>query len=78
MLRRLHSEGLDAHFHLVMCNTDPQRADWEYRYFDIVQLENQVGIVLCEEDEEPEFHGLRPNVDEALDYIDNYWYETLK
>lgn len=74
-LRWFHANGYDAHVHPIKHNTDPRRADYEYRFFDIVQLETQVGIVLCQEFDEPEFHGFRPDVEQALDYVDEYWYQ---
>ena len=63
----------------VIHNTDPGMSDYTYRMFDIVKLIDQVGIVLCEgPDVEPEFHGFRNEVEDALAYIDNYYYEKEK
>lgn len=74
-LKWLHANGYDAHIHPIIHNTDPNRADYEYRYFDLVQLPGQVGMVLClGPDIEPEFHGFRPDVEQALAYVDEYWY----
>lgn len=74
-LRWLHANGYDAHVHHIKHNTDPMRADYEYRLFDLVELDDQVGMVLClGHDDEPEFHGFRPDVEQALAYVDEYWY----
>lgn len=78
-LRWLHSNGYDAHFHPIKHNTNPNAADYEYRFFDLVQLLDQVGMVLClGPDIEPEFHGFRPDVEQALAYVDEYWYQKGK
>lgn len=78
MFRKLEAddEYESVQIHPIKHNTDPMRADYEYRLFDIVNLFNQVGMVLCTSDQdEPEFHGFRPTVEECLDYVDNYYYE---
>lgn len=79
MLCKLVKSECKASMYPIIHNTDPNRADYEYRMFDIVNLIDQVGIVLCPgPDVEPEFHGLRYEVKDALAYIDNYYYEKEK
>lgn len=78
-LCQLTKSGYKASLYPVIHNTDPNRADYEYRMFDIVKLINQAGIVLCPgPDVEPEFHGFKNEVEDALAYIDNYYYEKEK
>lgn len=78
-LRWLHANGYDAHVHQIKHNDKPGRADYEYRLFDLVQLPGEVGMVLClGVDVEPEFHGFRPDIDQALAYVDEYWYHKNK
>lgn len=71
--------GKQAQCYTIKHNTDSMRADYEYRFFDLVQLENQVGMVLCiSPNVEPEFHGFRPYIEQALAYVDEYWYKGGK
>ena len=87
-LCQLTKAGYNPSMFPVVHNTDPNRAEYEYRMFDIVILPEtihngynipyQVGMVLCLQDAEPEFHGFRPSVEEALDYVDEYYYEKRK
>ena len=78
-LCRLTKSGCRASLHPIIHNTGPNRPDYEYRMFDIVKLVDQVGMVLCPgPDVEPEFHGFRNEVEDALAYIDNYYYEKEK
>ena len=78
-LCRLTKSGHKSSMYPVIHNTDPGMSDYTYRMFDIVKLIDQVGIVLCEgPDVEPEFHGFRNEVEDALAYIDNYYYEKEK
>lgn len=78
-LCQLVKSGYKASMHPIIHNTNPNRADYEYRMFDIVKLIDQVGIVLSPgPDVEPEFHGFRNEVEDALAYIDNYYYEKEK
>ena len=75
----LTKSGYKASIYPVIHNTNPNQADYEYRLFDIVLLDDQVGMVLCKSpDDDPEFHGFRDNVEDALAYIDNYYYEQEK
>ena len=75
-MKELNGNGKYPQCYPIIHNTDPNRADYEYRYFDLVQLPGQVGMVLClGPSVEPEFHGFRSDVEQALDYVDNYWYE---
>lgn len=78
-IKALIGDGKQAQCYPIKHNTDPMRADYEYRFFDLVQLENQVGMVLClGPDVEPEFRGFRPDVEQALAYVDEYWYREGK
>lgn len=78
-IRKFDGDRRQCSIYPIKHNTDPMRADYEYRFFDIVQLENQVGMVLCPSaDDEPEFHGFRPDIGQALDYVDEYWYQKDK
>ena len=73
-IRKFDGDRRRCSIYPIKHNTDPMRADYEYRFFDIVEFENECGIVLCLPDEEPEFHGFRPTVEECFDYIDEYYY----
>ena len=78
-LCQLIKSGYNAVMYPVIHNTDPNRSDYEYRMFDIINLADQVGMVLCPgPDVEPEFHGFRNEVEDALTYIDEYYYEKEK
>ena len=77
--RRLTTDGWKCEIHPIKHNKDPRRADYEYRLFDLVQLPGEVGMVLClSADAEPEFHGFRPDIEQALAYVDEYWYQKGK
>lgn len=73
--RKLCIEGRKCEVWPIKRNTDPNRADYEYRMFDIVDLKNQFGMVLCLPDKEPEFHGFRPELEDCFDYVDEYYYK---
>ena len=72
--RELNNDGVIAQIYPIVYNTDPRRADYTYRWFDVVVLDNQIGIVLCMPNQEPEFHGFRNDLESCFDYIDEYYY----
>ena len=71
---KLITEGYKCEIYPIKHNTDPNRADYEYRMFDIVELINQFGMVLTSK-EEPEFHGFKDDLESCFDYIDEYYYQ---
>lgn len=76
--KRLTTNGWKCEIWPIKHNNDPMRADYEYRLFDVVILEKQIGMVLCMPDHEPEFHGFKDDLKSCFDYIDNYWCEKNK
>lgn len=74
----LTAAGYTAAIYPIIHNTDPRRAEYEYRMFDIVDLtcmgKTEFGMVLCNPDKDPEYHGLKNSLDKCFDYIDNYYY----
>lgn len=76
--KRLIAEGWKCELYPIKHNTDPKKAEYEYRSFDVVELEDKFAMVLCIPNKEPEFHGCEEDLESCFDYIDKYWYEQNK
>ena len=55
-------------------------SDYIYRKFHIDYHKNSdnFSMVLCDDESEPEFNGFVNTLPQALDYIDQYWFEKVK
>ena len=65
-------------FHDTFISRTMSDIDYRKFYIDYHAYSDKFSMVLCEPGREPEFNGFVNSLPQALNYIDQYWFDKVK